>query len=149
MKLILSILFAASVSVAAQTYQEKAVAAVLMGEAWNQGHKGMVMVAEVIRERTKSGRTPLAVVSERNGKSCAFSCLNRTTLPKLIQKFDDEPDFQSALQIARTLVNAPDRLPGHANGATHFTRKEERPYWAKGKRPVVVYKDHAFYRIKE
>jgi len=35
--------------VRAQPYQEHAVAAVLMGEAWSEGVRGMATVADVIR----------------------------------------------------------------------------------------------------
>jgi len=31
--------------------------------------------------------------------------------------------------------------------STHFTRADEKPAWAKGKKPVAIIGDHAFYRI--
>jgi hypothetical protein len=36
-----------------QTYEEQAVAAILMGEAWSEGEPGMTAVAEVIHQRPK------------------------------------------------------------------------------------------------
>lgn len=128
----------------AQTYQQKVVAAVLMGEAWNQGKVGMEAVGEVIYRRSVlSGRTPLAVVCRPK----AFSCLNGRKPEALIRKFAGQPDFQVALGIAKVITDAPHRLPGITQGATHFTRVDERPSWARGTRPLLVLNDHAFYRL--
>jgi spore germination cell wall hydrolase CwlJ-like protein len=132
-----------------QTYQEKAVAAVLMGEAWSEGAKGMAAVAEVIHQRAmEKGRTPLQVVAAYRGRIHAFSCINGTSLDRLIRKFSREPDYQQALRLAETVCQFPDRLPGVAMSANHYTRVTERPVWAKGKRPVAVIGRHAFYRLK-
>lgn len=132
-----------------QTYQEKAIAAVLMGEAWSEGAKGMAAVAEVIHQRAmEKGRTPLQIVAAHRGRIHAFSCVNGTSLDRLIRKFSREPDFQEALQLAETVCQFPDRLPGVAMSANHYTRATERPVWAKGKQPVAVIGRHAFYRLK-
>lgn len=49
-----------------QTYREHAVAAVLMGEAWFEGVRGMTTVADVIRRRAiEQDQTPLQVVAAR------------------------------------------------------------------------------------
>jgi N-acetylmuramoyl-L-alanine amidase len=133
----------------AQTYQEEAVAAVLMGEAWSEGTRGMTAVAEVIHQRAaEKGRTPLQVVAFHRGPVHAFSCLNGTTLDRLIRKFSPEPDFQQALQLAETVCHEPDRLPGLTRAANHYTRATERPAWAAGKHPVAIIGRHAFYRLK-
>lgn len=29
----------------------------------------------------------------------------------------------------------------------HFTRSDEKPYWARGKVPVAVIGDHSFYKL--
>jgi N-acetylmuramoyl-L-alanine amidase len=136
-------------TVPGQTHEEQAVAAVLMGEAWSEGARGMTAVAEVIHQRAiEKGRTPLQIVTARRRRVHAFSCLNGATLDRLIHQFRQEPDYQHALQLAQTVCQTPDRLPGLTLGANHFTRATERPYWAKGKRPVVVIGRHAFYRLK-
>jgi spore germination cell wall hydrolase CwlJ-like protein len=119
-----------------QSDRERAVAAVLMAEAWSEGVQGMTAVAEVIHQRTlEKGCTPLEVVSARRGRIHAFSCLNGTTVNRLIGKFSREPDYAQALQLAQTLCQTPSWLPGLALGANHFTRASESSYWAKGKRP--------------
>lgn len=132
----------------AQTYQEKVVAAVLMGEAWGEGERGMTAVAEVIHQRSKDqGKTPLQVVTHRVKRIHAFSCLNGTTPDKLVKKFNREPAYQTALKVARTACLTPEQLPGISRRATHFTRTKERPWWAKNQKPVVVIGNHSFYRM--
>lgn len=132
-----------------QPYQEKAVAAVLMGEAWSEGAPGMTAVAEVVHQRAvEKGRTPLQIVSAHCGRFHSFSCLNGTTLNRLIRKFGREPDYQQALQLAQTACQTPSRLPGLARSANHFTRATEHPYWAKGIQPVAIIGHHAFYRLE-
>ena len=131
-----------------QTYEEHAVAAVLMGEAWSEGVRGMTAVAEVIHQRAvEKKRTPVQIVTARRGRVHAFSCLNGTTLVRLIRKFSRKPDYSEALRLAQILYQTPDRLPGLARGANHFTRADEHPHWAKGKEPVAVIGQHAFYRL--
>lgn len=128
----------------AATYGQKIVAAVLMAEAWGEGEVGMTAVAEVIRTRANAtGLSPLAVVSVRKH----FSCLNKASAEDLYRKFSTERDFQVALNIARTLYNEPGKLPGYARGADHFTRSDEKPGWARGKRPIIILGNHAFYRL--
>lgn len=122
-------------------YTHQAVAAVLMAEAWNQGSNGMVAVLEVMHERAApKKRTLLQEISVPR----AYTCLNRTSVEALIRRFSAYPDFQKALAVARIPAS---KLPGIARRANHFTRKDERPSWAKGRRPVAVIKDHAFYRL--
>lgn len=130
------------------TYEERAVASVLMGEAWSEGVPGMIAVAEVIHQRTVDrGQAPLQVITAHRGRVHAFSCLNGTTVDNLIEKFGPQPGYQKALQIAQVLCEAPTRLPGLTNSADHFTRSEERPYWTRGRRPVAIIGQHAFYKL--
>jgi N-acetylmuramoyl-L-alanine amidase len=130
------------------TYEERGVAAVLMGEAWSEGVPGMTAVAEVIHQRSvEKGKAPLQIISASRGHVHAFSSLNRTTLDRLIEKFSQEPDFQKALQLARMTCETPAQLPGLTRSANHYTRATERPYWARGKHPVAVIGRHAFYRL--
>lgn len=131
------------------TYEEHAVASVLMGEAWSEGPRGMTAVADVIHQRTlEKHETPLQVISAHAGRVHAFSCLNRTTVDKLIQKFSQQPGYTKALQLAQLVCQTPDRLPGLVKTANHYTRLNERPYWARGKHPIAIVGKHAFYRLE-
>ena len=134
---------------AGQTYEEEAVAAVLMGEAWSEGVRGMTAVAEVIHERSKAKRwSPLRVVTAHRGRIHAFSCLNGTTLDQLISKFKEKGDYRKARQVAKTTCQTPEQLPGISKAANHYSRVDEQPYWAKGHLPVAVIGRHAFYKLK-
>ena len=134
----------------AQTYQEKVVAAVLTAEAATEGRRGLMAVAEVINQRSKDkGKTPYQVVTAGSGHHRAFSCLNGTNPDKLYARRSQEPAYPMALNVALTLCREPQKLTKVTNRATHYTRKEERPYWSKGKKPVAVIGAHAFYRLKQ
>lgn len=127
-------------------YAYKVIAAVIVAEAGGEGENGMSAVAEVIRERGQRLKmTPFQVVSAKK----AFSCLNSTSPARLIRKQQQqEKVYAYALALADCLYHAPQNLPNATNKATHFTRKEEKPYWAKGHKPVAVIGAHAFYRLK-
>jgi spore germination cell wall hydrolase CwlJ-like protein len=132
-----------------QTHEEKAVAAVLMGEAWSENVQGMTAVGEVIHQRSvEKGRTPLQVVAAHRGRIHAFSCVNGTSLDRLIRKFSQEPEYQEALQLAQMVCQTPEKLPGLTRSANHYTCATECPAWAKGVQPVVIIGRHAFYRLK-
>lgn len=119
-----------------------------MGEAWGEGIRGMTAVAEVVRQRAREKNcSALEVISAERRGVHAFSCLNGTSLPQLIQKFSREPDFYRALRIAETTCRNPSALPGLTKEANHYTRVNEQPYWARGRTPVVIIGRHAFYRI--
>ena len=147
-RLLTFLLCSLPLAVLGQTYEEEAVAAVLMGEAWSEGMRGMTAVADVIHQRAvEKGWTPLRVVAAHRGRVHAFSCVNGTSLDRLIEKFSPEPDFRAALQLARLVCQAPDRLPCLVGPANHYTRATERPYWARGRQPVALIGQQAFYRL--
>lgn len=129
----------------AATYGQKIVAAVLMAEAWSEGETGMTAVAEVIRNRADAAQqSPLAIVTAPG----QFSCLSHTTSEALYRKYSNLPEFTTALKLAGFIYNEPARLPGYSRGANHYTRTDERPYWARGEKPVAVIGAHSFYRLE-
>jgi N-acetylmuramoyl-L-alanine amidase len=139
---LLAMVMAPSAATAA-TYGQQVVAAVLLAEARGEGREGMVAVAEVMRRRADAQGTTMLGVA-RPG---AFSSLNGKTHERLLSEFRHHPLFPAALEISRTAYNQPGRLRNITQGATHFTHKAERPYWALGHAPVAVIGNHAFYRL--
>jgi len=136
--------------VSAQTREEQAVAAVLMGEAWSEGVEGMTAVAEVIYQRSsEKGRTPFRTVAGHRGRAHTFSCVNGTTLDNLIRKFRRQPAFGDALKLAQVVCETPEKLPGITHAANHYTVLTERPFWVGGHEPVAVIGRHAFYRLSQ
>jgi spore germination cell wall hydrolase CwlJ-like protein len=141
--------FLVAASLSAATYEHHVIAAVIAGEASSQGRTGMVAVAEVIRQRVReSGWTPFRVVNHGNRRGIyAFSCLNKTTPSALVNKWQRDPAWAIALELAQMLCDVPAQLPDTTLRANFFARAGWRPEWARGRRPVMVIKDHAFYRI--
>lgn len=135
-------------AILAETHQERVVAAVLMGEAWGEGERGMTAIAEVISERSRdNGWTPLRVVTEHTGRVHAFSCLNGTNGDRLVEHYAGKRGYSGALRLAGLVCRHPDRLPGLTLHATHFTRTTEKPWWAKDQKAVIIIGRHSFYRL--
>lgn len=150
MRLLIAALGFLALSLPAQTYQEKIIAAVLAAEAVSEGTQGMSAVAEVIRQRAlEKSKTAFQVVTAGNRRYHAFSCLNRSTPDKLYKRWSAEAGYSDALRIAMVLVRQPELLGSATKRATHYTRKQEKPYWAEGRKPVVVIGHHAFYRLAQ
>jgi hypothetical protein len=102
MKFAVLILVTFCVYAPAQTFEQKVVAAVLMGEAWDQGQVGMLAVAEVIHQRcVETGLTPLEVVTKGGFRHRAFSCLNERSAASVVKKFSSQADFE---RVALPLV---------------------------------------------
>jgi spore germination cell wall hydrolase CwlJ-like protein len=114
-----------------------------MGEAADQGHDGMVAVANVIVTRCKEkNRTPFATVRKQG----AFGCLRLTLPDQLITKWMRQPGWDEALEIAKLACNDPRSLPDLTHGATHYKRVGTEASWATGLQPVAVVKDHEFFK---
>ena len=144
MKTLIMLFTMAAAKVLSQTYEHKAVAAVLLGEAACQGKLGMLAVGEVIAQRARlDGKSALQVIRKHR----AFSCLSGRSLSALIKSQENQPLFQEAVRIAKRVVDRPSTLPNVTNGATHFTHITAKPYWARGSKPVLIHRDHAFYRL--
>jgi len=145
----LSLCFFGRGSLCAATYEQRIIAAVIASEASNQGRAGMLAVTEVIHQRVQeSGWTPFRVVTYGKGRGIySFSALNKTTPPKLVKKWRRDPAYETALQLAQLVCEAPEKMPDTTRSANFFKRLGEKAEWARGRKPVVVIKDHEFYRI--
>ncbi|MBI1853559.1 MAG: cell wall hydrolase [Planctomycetes bacterium] len=127
-------------------HEQEAIAAVLIAEAGGEGRVGMEAVAEVILNRSIAARISLFDVVT---KPKQFSCLNRTTIERLIDKSKCHSRFADALEIVRQMAFHPDDFPRRTRGADHFSRKDEQPWWARGRIPIAVIGNHAFYRLND
>jgi spore germination cell wall hydrolase CwlJ-like protein len=124
------------------TYGQRILAAILMGEARGEGEIGLTAVAEVVRNRAvKYGWSPLAVVCRKG----AFSSLNGKTPEQLYQEHFRSPLFKTALRIAKTVYNSPEKLPGTTRGATFYDNKDASPPWLSEVQLVAIIGQHAFY----
>ena len=124
--------------------ERQVIASVLCAEAASEGKIGILAVAEVIYTRTQAySVSPLSVVLKKG----AFTCLAKSTPSKLYTRWSKTKMYPVALGVSLTLCREPSKLTRMTNRATHYTRKEEKPYWSKGRRPVATIGAHAFYRL--
>jgi len=117
---------------------------VLIGEAGGEGLRGMQAVADVIRTRAGLAGTDAYQVTRRRA---AFSVLGKGE-SRLYQKSRQHVRFPQALALAQQLMRQPSSLPSVVPGATHFTNRHERPYWARGRAPLYVAGEQAFWKLK-
>jgi len=62
-------------------------------------------------------------------------------------KWQRDPGYPTALELAQLLCEAPEKLPETTRAANFFTRLGDKPEWARGRKPVAIIKGHAFYRL--
>ena len=124
------------------TYETKIVAATILAEARSEGHGGMYAVAAVIAQRAfERKRTPKEVCL----KPYQFSCWNGKTL-KSLEHLLKGPQADYAIALAKNIKLLSRDFVGFANHY-HATWMKKKPYWAKGKKPVKVIGQHAFYKL--
>jgi len=116
------------------THETKIIAITILAEARGEGHGGMYAVAAVIAQRAFEGkRTP------------KFSCWNGKSL-KSLEHLLKVPQADYALALAKNIKLLSRDYVGFANHY-HATWMKKKPYWAKGKKPVKVIGQHAFYKL--
>ena len=124
------------------TYETKIVAATILAEARGEGHGGMYAGAAVIAQRAfERKRTPKEVCL----KPYQFSCWNGKTL-KSLEHLLKGPQADYAIALAKNIKLLSRDFVGFANHY-HATWMKKKPYWAKGKKPVKVIGQHAFYKL--
>ena len=124
------------------TYETKIVAATILAEARGEGHGGMYAVAAVIAQLAfERKRTPKEVCL----KPYQFSCWNGKTL-KSLEHLLKGPQADYAIALAKNIKLLSRDFVGFANHY-HATWMKKKPYWAKGKKPVKVIGQHAFYKL--
>jgi len=124
------------------TREHKVVAITILAEARGEGNKGMYAVAAVIAQRAfERKRTPEQVCL----KPYQFSCWNGKKL-KDLEHLLTLPQGKYAMLLAKTVKRLSRDYVGYANHY-HATWMKKKPYWAKGKKPVKIIGQHAFYKL--
>ena len=115
-----------------QTEREEQYVRVVIGEAADQGYRGMLAVAEVLRAR--------------NWDPTGFSGSKRKDLVDFVER---QP--RRVRQEGRRAVEEARSGSFTVGGATHFenVRRFGIPWWAKGMKETVKVKDHTFWRKEE
>lgn len=134
------------------TPSERVIALTLLGEARGEGELGLFAVACVIQRRAWERKmTPAQVCLEKK----QFSPWNGTDsqgnyrLKKERELYHlwEAKHKMYARQLARYLTRDYFTLGDVTNGANHFCNINANPYWAKGKKPVIIIGKHKFYKL--
>jgi len=143
MKIIFTAIFALSVQANPPEAPQRIVALTLLGEARGEGASGLYRVACVIQQRQLNrALSAQAVCLERR----QFSCWNGRGPSSKLLKSKAAPD---AVALAHTLV-AGKKLRRQVVGfADHYCTRNTFPKWARGKKPVAVWGNHKFFRLKQ
>jgi spore germination cell wall hydrolase CwlJ-like protein len=134
---VLLILFS-MVAQAASTHEE-IIACTILGEARGEGTKGMYAIGAVIKQRCiDRNMSPAKVCLQKK----QFSCNNKGVQYHLLSV----PQAKYALFLAKNILKLDLNVTKKANH--YHNNKIKKPYWAKGQNPVIIIKNHIFYRIK-
>ena len=118
------------------------VALTILAEARGEGERGMAAVACVIRQRAEERNLSFDQVCLQKWQ---FSCWNGKQVQDL-KHLLEEPQAQYALWLEANMDKLKPEALGNANHY-HATWMKNLPYWAKGKKPVKIVGQHAFYRL--
>lgn len=130
------------------------VARTAWGEARGEGILGMQAVMNTFANRAARpawwGRDLAGVCLCMNTKGVhQYSCWNKSdsNRAQLLAVTDEDPQFKTALSLARELVNG--SLPDLTKGADSYydARSMEAPRWAKARFYRCKIGHHAFYRV--
>lgn len=122
------------------------LASAIYHEARGEPADGQIAVAQVVLNRTRSGRWPSSICAVVNqgasrGEKCQFSfaCRKGATKPK-----PGEPGWDDALALADAVASGQASVPALAT-ATHYHTTDVHPVWRLGLNPVGTIGQHIFY----
>lgn len=118
------------------------VALTILAEARGEGERGMAAVACVIRQRAEERGLSFEQVCLQKWQ---FSCWNGKQIEDL-KHLLKEPQTKYALWLEANMDKLKPEALGYANHY-HATWMKKLPYWAKGKKPVKIVGQHAFYKL--
>ena len=119
------------------------VALTILGEARGEGDGGMYRVACVIQQRQiNRGLSAKAVCLERR----QFSCWNGRGPSRSLL---NSAEGKRALELAKRIEQGQQLSRNLIGCADHYCTLKTFPKWAKGKKPVAVYGNHKFYKLKK
>jgi len=124
------------------TKNQETIAMTILGEARGESYVGMYAVACVIQQRAKDrNKTPAQICLQRKQFSCWNS--NDKNKPKLRGLLKTKEAYwakQMAIHITKLNSN-------YTKQADHYCTLKAKPYWAKGKTPVIIIGNHKFFRL--
>lgn len=123
----------------------KCLAQALYFEARGETVKGQFAVAEVIRNRVRSGRFPnsyCSVINQGTGKK--YQCQFTYTCDGRPEVIADTAAYARVAKVARASIDG--RSPNITDGATFYHTTAVRPSWARKFTNTARFGVHLFYR---
>jgi len=124
------------------TNEQRIVAITILAESRGEKIDGMGAICAIIRQR--------AIERKQTSKQVClakwqFSCWNGKSL-KDLEYLLDLPQAKTAIYFAKNINSINRAKIGFANHY-HATWMKKKPYWAKGKAPIKIIGQHAFYKL--
>ncbi|GLT12697.1 cell wall hydrolase [Sulfitobacter porphyrae] len=123
----------------------RCLAEALYFEARGETVKGQFAVAEVIKNRVKSGRFPgsfCGVIHQGTGKK--YQCQFTYTCDGNKEVIAEPKAFARVAKVAKYTIDG--KVPALTNGATHYHTTAVRPRWSKVYTRTAQIGVHLFYR---
>ncbi|MCX7564930.1 cell wall hydrolase [Sulfitobacter sp. F26169L] len=123
----------------------RCLAEALYFEARGETVKGQFAVAEVIRNRVKSGRFPnsyCGVINQGTGKK--YQCQFTYTCDGRPEVVSEPAAFAQVAKVARATIDG--KSPDITHGATFYHTTAVRPSWARKFTNTARFGVHLFYR---
>lgn len=125
------------------TRNERVIALTILGEARGEGKAGMFAVGCVVQRRSWERKITAAQVCLEESQ---FSIWNGKKERDLWHLWDSK-HVMYARHLARCINSEDTILMDVTNGANHYCNINVNPYWAKGKKPVIIIGKHKFYKL--
>lgn len=135
------------------TYEQNVIAQTLLGEARGEGKAGMYAVACVIKQRMKLKSYPNTATGVclelkqfdywTQHKRAKWDDINRSNVRRLMHTNTELVRYAKMLAVNIHRVNT-----DYIKQADHYCTTDQHNYWTKGKKPVVIIKNHKFYKLR-
>ena len=122
--------------------RQETVALTILAEARGEGKMGMYLVACVIQQRSIERKLSLDKVCREKSQ---FSCWNGREVSKRLLESTSAP---YALFLAEAMVAGRSLDRKIVANANHYWTLETNPKWARGTKPVAIFRNHKFFRFK-
>ena len=136
----------------ALTRDERICALTILGEARGEGKIGMFAVGCIIQRRSlEDKKTPAQVCLKKKQFSPWNGVDNqgnyRLKKERELYHLWNSKHMMYARHLARCINSKGTVLMDVTNGANHFCNINANPYWAKGKKPIIIIGKHKFYKL--
>ena len=133
--------------------EQDVITQTILGEARSDGEEGMYAIACIIKRRMELKSFPntaKAVCLEPSQfdywtqhKRAKWDDINRSNVRRLMHTNTELVRYAKMLAVNIHRVDT-----GFIKQADHYCTTDQHNYWTKGKKPVVIIKNHKFYKLR-